>query len=516
VFEASDPDRRVFIDLFCSNHWVELSLQVEKSLAIIQECSSFVMICSSTTTTADNCGTISGGTDDQSVSVASVRVGTEAGEIDAISPNRTSSVANLTDKNDLAAAVELSESPTFTLNRLWCLTELLVACLRGDDIALIVKCGELAFHKKNNHPYLRHDSAAVLEISDKIDISAAHCSSDLVASALWNYITSNISLSPIEANAKLRRGVTASLACIDSSTVQAAACGDEMSGFQVVTNAYDVLVAATISGYLKVIQMIVNDGYDLKQAKTHHSQDHALIEAANNDRVLCLELLLTGGFPVDCPNRAGGTALAAAAIASHKRCVDLLLAHGADLNHRDAEGLSVLMVVVLHNQFEFMEYLILKGADPLEVSESGVSVLMCAMSGAVMRGDLRCVQYLVDKCNCKAHINSRDNMGDCCVLIAACTIDCLKYVVSVGGEINVSEDGAGGGRTPLMKACEQGEVECVQFLIDCGADVTCVDSVGRACVTIAKRSKSARKNKCVQLISEAIKNGTDKKKTPTV
>ena len=152
------------------------------------------------------------------------------------------------------------------------------------------------------------------------------------------------------------------------------------------------------------------------------------MKAARKGYSRCLELLLDAGANVNRQDWLGDTSLELAAGSGHDRCVELLLKAGADVNKRDGEGYTALMEAAYAAHCSTVKLLLDSGSD--------------------------------------VKVRSK-NTGEAALLLARGS-NCMKLLLDAGADVN---EPAVNGRTALMNAVRDGDVNSVKLLIDAGADV---------------------------------------------
>ena len=151
------------------------------------------------------------------------------------------------------------------------------------------------------------------------------------------------------------------------------------------------------------------------------------------------------------------------------------------------EGADVLYAAG-HKQYDLLRSLIAKGADVNMTGEKGGTPLMAA----VVLNDLKCVNILL---KAGADVNKADFYSDTALMWVARTghVKCLEILIKSGADVNaISHYGEVAqlemnyeftwniedGSTALIKATKGGHDECVNKLIEAGADVNIADKRG--------------------------------------
>jgi len=179
--------------------------------------------------------------------------------------------------------------------------------------------------------------------------------------------------------------------------------------------------------------------------------------AVRNDDIPLVDKLLKAGAKVDVANRFGVTPLYLACVNGNATMLDLLLKAGADANSVSSEGETALMTVARTGVVEAARLLLDRGAK-LDAREQwrGQTALMWAAA----QQHAPMVKFLIEH---GADVNARS--------------DIKKWERQVTSEPR-EKWLPPGGLTPLLFAAREGCLECVQVLVDKGADIQVVDPDG--------------------------------------
>ncbi|XP_037610100.1 ankyrin repeat and SOCS box protein 3 isoform X3 [Sebastes umbrosus] len=213
--------------------------------------------------------------------------------------------------------------------------------------------------------------------------------------------------------------------------------------------------------------------------------------------------LIKRGFSVDCRDNRGWNALHEAAAAGSKECVQDILAaaggssHGgsAYVNSLTHEGESacylaaqrghlavVRLLLKAHSNInqltndlscplyaaadgghkEVVELLVSKGA---EVNRSHTASCWTCLHQAVYKGHSEIVRVLVNVCNLEALDDHK--ISPLFVAAQYGQQECLEILVNAGADVSTQ---AADLATPLLIASQEGHKACVDFLLDHGAD----------------------------------------------
>ena len=84
-----------------------------------------------------------------------------------------------------------------------------------------------------------------------------------------------------------------------------------------------------------------------------------------------------------------------------------------------------------------------------------------------MENNVSLVKLLLDSTDLKLNKTGEDGLYPLHLAAATGSLECVEYLVQAGAEINVFQKGI----SPLDLAVLQGEFDCARFLIQCGANI---------------------------------------------
>lgn len=204
-----------------------------------------------------------------------------------------------------------------------------------------------------------------------------------------------------------------------------------------------------------------------------------LFLAAQNGHVLAVQELINSGACVDATNTAGICSLYIAAKRGHSKVVAALLEAGADMNMRTRSmGLNALHAAAQNGHVLAVERLLKKGANIDTQSTAGETPIVLA----AMAGHASVVKVLLEQ-----HINPEalNYRGETLLHTAA------KYGHSMVAD-HLVEKGVSSeirkvstGETALFIACQEGNADVCQILLDHGAQVDAPNKNGKTALTAA-------------------------------
>ena len=212
------------------------------------------------------------------------------------------------------------------------------------------------------------------------------------------------------------------------------------------------LVDAVKSGDVATARALVAKGADVNAPEPDGTT--ALHWAVQRNDVDLVSRLLRAGAKVNVKNSFGVSPMSEAALAANPVLIDRLLAAGADVESPNPDGQTALMVVAKTGQVDAARVLLKKGAKVNAVEKwRGQTALMWA----VAQGHTAMVKELIAN---GADVNVRSIVND--------------WDRQVTGEPRAVYRPAG-GLTPLLFAAREGCVDCVDLLVNAGADINYAD-----------------------------------------
>jgi len=216
----------------------------------------------------------------------------------------------------------------------------------------------------------------------------------------------------------------------------------------------DLIYAAKNGDSEKVRRLAIGGrGNDVDYRSVYHLT--ALMEAAEHDKVDCVELLLSEGAKVDLLHRKGHrnedfafrqwSALMLASFNGFSQSAKKLLDFNANVDLSNEEGENALLMAALKGHLETATLLLDYGADVNHMDDSGNSALTYSIS------------------------NGNESM--------------LNLLLSRGVDVNLVNKR---GQSALMLACKRGRGQQAKSLLEHGADVTLTDKYGKTALHYSK------------------------------
>mmetsp|Transcript_27752 Transcript_27752/g.50067 ORF Transcript_27752/g.50067 Transcript_27752/m.50067 type:complete len:944 (+) Transcript_27752:153-2984(+) len=259
----------------------------------------------------------------------------------------------------------------------------------------------------------------------------------------------------------------------------------------------------------------------------------ALIIAAAHGHSSAIEYLLKDAkADVNAMHETHVTPLMYAAASGHADAMKLLLEVGkVDVNELHTNGGSALLEAATGGAGEAMKFLLERDAKPDLIDQDGVTPLHAVTSKGDYDGTVALLEYLKKKMSKEelvAHINLPSHSGGTAVMFAAAGghPKCTQLMIDEGADVNAiatatpdyleklavmieegtvdpNEDPHVDGVTGVHVAAEEGHLECVNLLIEAGADVTVLDEEDRTPLLLAVKGNYG------EVASALVKAGAD-------
>ncbi|XP_078803735.1 serine/threonine-protein phosphatase 6 regulatory ankyrin repeat subunit C isoform X2 [Oryzias latipes] len=213
---------------------------------------------------------------------------------------------------------------------------------------------------------------------------------------------------------------------------------------------------ACYTGQDIVASELVNCGANLNQP-SYHGNTPLHMAAASSCGVMCFELLVNNGADVSVQNKDGKTPLHIAAKYGRFTGSQILIQNGAEIDCGDTNGNTPLHIAAKYGQELLISTLLTNGADKNRQGIHGMLPL---------------------------HLAALCGFPDCCRKLLSSGHFYNSMPSAVGSpssgeelDINMSDDH---GRTALHAAASGGNVECLNLLLNCGAELDIKDILGRS------------------------------------
>ncbi|GAB6028256.1 hypothetical protein CHUAL_002439 [Chamberlinius hualienensis] len=217
---------------------------------------------------------------------------------------------------------------------------------------------------------------------------------------------------------------------------------DHGAGVNTHSNEFkeSALTLACYKGHLEMVRFLLEAGAD-QEHKTDEMHT-ALMEASMDGHVEVAKLLLDSGAQVNMPADSFESPLTLAACGGHVELALLLLERGANIEEVNDEGYTALMEAAREGHEEMVALLLSQGADiNAQTEETQETALTLASCGGFL--------------------------------------EVADFLIKAGADIEL------GASTPLMEAAQEGRLELVKYLINCGAVVNAATQTNDSALTYA-------------------------------
>ncbi|XP_035671721.1 ankyrin repeat and SOCS box protein 5-like [Branchiostoma floridae] len=228
------------------------------------------------------------------------------------------------------------------------------------------------------------------------------------------------------------------------------------------------MVQAAMNGDTQTVRRYLDKGVDINASWNHRT---ALLVACRRSKADTVQFLLSAGADVNhvpgIGHTVSQTALIQAAEEGQPNIINLLLSHGADVNKTDRWRYSALLSAASKGHVTSQEILIENGAN---VDQMGID----------MASALHCVtgEELTMKDADPYRISTEDFLRLC------------RSLMRAGANPNIGTGGVRG--TPVHVAARGDHAELTRLLLEAGADMNAVDSLGKKPVDVAPSDSATR------------------------
>ena len=216
------------------------------------------------------------------------------------------------------------------------------------------------------------------------------------------------------------------------------------------------------------INILLNAGADpnITDSKGATCIHHAVGGGCSKEMLL---RLIIHGANVNAKSTIKKTALMVACLNGNEDAVKLLLNAGADPNISDADGCTSLHDAVDKGfSRETLQLIMNHGADVNATNKYNETALLVACQ----KLNADAISVLL---NVRADPTIADYEGYTCLHHWGCSKENLQAMIDHGADVNATNKKS---ITPLMHACENGDVDAINILLDAGADPNIADEDG--------------------------------------
>jgi ankyrin repeat protein len=224
------------------------------------------------------------------------------------------------------------------------------------------------------------------------------------------------------------------------------------------------LMEAALGGKLDVVKYLVEEaGADERRGGTYGWTPEGVLKcAAEEGHTNTVKYVVgTPGIDIEAEEASGATALEIACQRGHLEVVKVLVAAGARLQGRAGKELGVLASAISGGSLEVVKYLVEEaGADESATCPKGETLLILAYR----EGHTDIVRYLVGRPGIDINARTRDALGG--VLHRACfdgQLEMVKFLVAAGASVESHMDDWTGVLGDAAMSCN---LELVKYLVE--------------------------------------------------
>ena len=272
------------------------------------------------------------------------------------------------------------------------------------------------------------------------------------------------------------------------------------------------LHAAVIGGCSKkIIRSIIKHGSDVNGG--NNSSRTSLMIASLQNNAGAINVLLNAGADITITDNTGITCLHHAVMGGcNKEILQTIIDHGADVNATNKNNISPLILACHDGNVDAFDVLVNAGAHHNTQGTQGLSLIyLAAAEGwskeilqtiidhghdvntidkdcrtalmlAYWKENVEAIRFLL---NAGADPNIANAVGATCIhhaVFGGCNKETLQIIIEYGANVNAIDKNS---RTALMLACQKGNVEAINVLLNAGADINIRNANGSACILFA-------------------------------
>jgi len=241
---------------------------------------------------------------------------------------------------------------------------------------------------------------------------------------------------------------------------------------------------------LDILKIIIETGANINE-KDKNGNTALMLAVTNNNltniiRLLFIKLLIDNGANLDEKNDEGKTAIILASQMGNIEVVELLVKNGANIDEQEEitshniARRNALMRAIENNYIKVVELLINNGANlsvsdalgdtplMLAIHDNNVEIVKLLLEKIIKNREKIKDKNQIEQYNNK-YLNTRNHFGKTALMLAALqnNIEIMDLLIKSGADINA--EGGDYNKTALIYAAEEGKVAAVEFLIRNGA-----------------------------------------------
>ena len=237
------------------------------------------------------------------------------------------------------------------------------------------------------------------------------------------------------------------------------------------TQGSTALMFASENGNAKIVKLLIENGAnpDLQ----NNSGLTALMLACDNLKNEVIKLLIENNANINLEDKNSNTALMIACEKNDIETVELLINKNVEINHKNKTLNTPILLATTNNYYEVVEILARNGADVNSTDINGVSPLIQAS----ISGYDEIVKTLI---NHNVNVNYCINENQTALSLAIARNYNKIAELLIKSPIDITKE-----TRSFITACENGNYEIINLLIEKGIDINATDSVGINALSIS-------------------------------
>lgn len=257
------------------------------------------------------------------------------------------------------------------------------------------------------------------------------------------------------------------------------------------------LLAAVETSNLEIVNALIGEGVDVNIPDVNMRTP--LMTAANVDDLDIARVLLDNGANIEAVDSDGETALFwifqdqdVNYILIHNMA-ELLIEYGANVNATSAEGISTLMRAASLDAVDTMKLLISKNAHYNEGDNSNETPLFYAAAGQAAAA----CRYLLSLPD--VSVDHTNNTEQTCLMLTSSRnyTNIMSILIEFGASVFAQDND---GWTPLIYACNAGNADATTLLLD--TDIRCLEIISNSGQTPLHYAVADNSVECVNILLE--------------
>lgn len=246
------------------------------------------------------------------------------------------------------------------------------------------------------------------------------------------------------------------------------------------SDGISVLAAACIAGHKDVIKLLLKDEAIVKGDFVNETDNEGLtpiINVCEQGSLDILKMLVKSGGDVNAVSNTGFTPLIVASSAGFLDQVKFLIQNGAKVDQLHSEGVTALMYAAASGHLDIVKHLVANKAD-VSIKHSNGGTALMETGASASKSNAEIMAFLIEN-GAEHDIIDKDSVTPLMSAASQGQCACVDLILATEKKKSKDKDGlarhvnlvANSGGSALMFAAGSGKVECVQSLLDAGAEI---------------------------------------------